>query len=275
MSRRALAPFLAAGIAVLPGRAEAPIESVRRAELAFARMADERGIRPAFLAWLAEDALVFTPRMIGGRDHYGKEPADGGHLAWYPEAMGIAASGELAWSLGPWGYAAGKGKEPLVHGHFLSVWRRRSGAWKVAADIGVPHGAPARSIGPFVPQAAAGKPLSASNALPELRRKEALLAAAWAEKGGAALVPDLAKDARLLRRGSQPLRGEGVAQVLEAEPPARWEPARVEAASSGDLGWTCGELLPPNGPGASFLRVWIREEGVWKVLFDVRVPHQP
>jgi hypothetical protein len=282
-------PFLAGvlvasvlGASVLVAQAPTtPMESVCRAELAFARTADEQGIRPAFLAWLAEDARVFTPRMTRGWLHYGKEPGDPGHLAWYPEAMGTAALGDLAWSLGPWTYSARKGGAAIVHGHFLSLWRRQPGGdWKVAADIGVPHAAPAAPIRPFMPGEATGVSKavpSAAEALPALRRKEAALAEAWAAKGGAALLPELAKGARLLRSGAQPIQDEAaLRQVLAAEPagPA-WVPAWVEASEGGDLAWTCGELLPPGGRGASFLRVWILEAGAWKVLFDVRVPHAP
>ena len=266
--------------------AEVPaLESVRQAELAFARQADAEGIRPAFLAWLAEEARVFTPRMTRGWLHYGKEPGDPGHLAWYPEAMGIAALGDLAWSLGPWTYAPRKGAPPLVHGHFLSIWRRRPGGpWRVVADIGAPHAAPAAPIEGFGPVAAtpAGRALPvAADPLPALRKQEAALAEAWTVQGGAALIPDLAKGARLLRRGSLPLQdAAAIRRALEAEAPGpAWAPAWVEASAGGDLAWSCGEMLPAQaggkGPGASFLRVWTLEEGRWKVLFDVRVPHPP
>lgn len=247
-----------------------PLEPVLRAELAFARMAEEKGIRPAFLAWLREDARVFTPRMTSAKARYGPEPGDGGHLAWYPEAMGLAASGELAWSFGPWTYAGKKGDPPRVHGHFLSVWRRGAdGRWKVGADIGVPHAAPTRPIEPFAPWD--GPPArkgfaKAPDPTPTLRQLEAELA------GGASLAPRLAAGARILRPGRISSGPEAV-QVLAAEGPGpRWEPAVVEAAASGDLAWSCGETAPGAG-AASFLRIWVLEAGAWKALFDVRLPH--
>ncbi len=263
-------------------RAQAPsLEPVLRAELAFARLADQKGIRPAFLAWLSEDAKVFIPRMKGGKDHYGTEPGDPGHLVWYPEAMGIAASGDLAWSLGPWTYAPKKGDPVLVHGHFLSLWRHQAnGTWRVVADIGVPHGAPKQSCEPFAvwdAPSAARKPVPmVPDASPLLRQKEADLSVAWAAKGGAALLPELARGARILRPGAFPMQGEAeIQKALEADRPGpRWEPARIQAAASGDLGWTCGEAGPDDqGRAASFLRVWTLQAGTWKVLFDVKLPH--
>lgn len=271
-------PWALAAGGYLPAQAPA-IEPVLRAELAFARLADEKGIRTAFLAWLTEDARVFTPRMTRARDHYGREPGDGGHLAWYPEAMGMGASGDLAWSFGPWTYAAKKGEPVLVHGHFLSLWRRQAdGGWKVEADIGVPHAAPERPVAPFAAgeaePAARNSPLKVPDAAAVLRQKEAHLAAAWAERGGLALLPDLAKEARVLRPGRLPARGAlGIQTVLEADRPApRGEPALIQPAASGDLAWTCGESGPDDLGAATFLRIWVLESGQWKVLFDVRLP---
>lgn len=257
------------------------LEPVFRAEQAFARQADQQGIRTAFLAWLTEDAKVFTPRMVSAKAQYGPEPGDPGHLTWYPEAMGMAASGDLAWSLGPWTYAVKKGGPVLVNGHFLSIWRKQAdGRWKVEADIGVPHAAPKQPIETFtpgeVPPASPTSALTIPEATAVLRQKEADLSTAWAGKGGSALLPELAKEARVLRPRSLPLRGEAeIAKALDADPPgARWELAKLQVAPSGDLGWVCGECNPDDkGATASFLRIWIREAGAWKVLFDVRLPH--
>ena len=256
------------------------LEPVLQAELSFARQASQAGIRAAFLAWLTEDARVFTPRMTSVQVAYGAAPGDPGHLAWFPEAMGLAASGDLAWSFGPWTYAAKQGAPALVHGHYLSLWQRQgSGGWKVVADIGVPHAAPGKPIEPFAalagsalgPAAGAADPLGGSRSL---RQAETALAMACAQRGGVGLISWLARDARILRPGAVPARGEPAIGALLAKDPAgsRWEPAWLQVAPSGDLAWTCGEALAQGG-AASFLRIWIQEAGAWKVLFDVRLPH--
>ncbi|MBI1753272.1 MAG: nuclear transport factor 2 family protein [Acidobacteria bacterium] len=274
--------------ASMPALAEgAALEPVLRAELAFARQAEAQGIRAAFLAWLRPEARVFTPKMVGAEAQYGPEPGDPGHLAWYPEAMGMAASGDLAWSLGPWTYAANKGGPVLVNGHFLSVWRKQAdGQWKVAADIGVPHGAPKEpaplfavpAVPSLVPVANPALAAKGPDPLAHLARLEADLSAAWAARGGVALEPLLAKEGRVLRPRAFPLRAAAeIRQALEADRPgSAWKPALVQASASGDMGWTCGESGPDGqGRSASFLRIWILEAGAWKVLFDVRLPHPP
>lgn len=270
--------FVCAG----PACAQAPaLEPVLRAELAFARLADEKGIRTAFQTWLTEDASVFSPRMTTRKEQYGPEPGDPGHLVWYPEAMGLAAAGDLAWSFGPWTYAVKKGGPVLVHGRFLSVWRKQAGGgWKAVADIGVPHPAPERPVEPFAIWDAAPAvktaPSKGPDARPILQRKEADLASAWVVKGGLALLPELATAARVLRPGRLPLEARAdIRKALEADRPGpRWEPARLQVAASGDLAWTCGESSPDDrGATASFLRIWALEGRAWKVLFDVRLPH--
>jgi hypothetical protein len=274
MKAAAPALLLCAG---LPLAAQPAIDLVLQSELAFARLAEQKGIRAAFLAWLEADARVFTPRTTAAKDRYGPGPGDPGHLAWYPEAMGLAQSGDLAWSFGPWTYAPKQGEPVLVHGHFLSIWRRGSAGWKVMADIGLPHAAPVRPAEPFAPWdslatrgKAPGKPLEAEALL---RQKEAALSAAWALQGGRALLGELARGAQILRPRAFPARTQEEIQVLLAGdlPGATWELDRLQVAASGDLAWTCGESGPPEA--ASFLRVWVREGGAWKVRFDVRLRH--
>ena len=268
-------------LAALPLTAQNPApDGVLQAELAFARLADEKGIRTAFLAWLTDDASVFTPRMNTARAQYGPEPGDPGHLAWYPEAMGISGSGELAWSFGPWAYAVKKGEKTLVNGHFLSLWRRQAdNRWKVEADIGIPHAAPGRTFDPFatweVPSTNGNPPGKGVDVAPLIRQKETELAAAWIERGGLALLPCLAKGARILRPGSLPAQASvEIQNLLERDHSGSgWAPNRVQVAKSGDLAWTCGESGPDDhGSKASFLRIWTLEDGSWRVLFDVRLP---
>jgi hypothetical protein len=208
-----LAWALRAGASLLAqAQAQAPaLEPVLRAELAFARLADQQGIRTAFRTWLTEEARVFTPRMTSAKEHYSPDPGDPGQLAWYPEAMGISLSGDLAWSFGPWTYAPKKGEATLVQGHFLSIWRQQSmGRWKVEADIGIPHTQPERAIEPFaVGNASAvawNHSLKVLDATPLLRQKEAELSAAWLKQGGLAVLPELAVEARVLRPRMLPAR---------------------------------------------------------------------
>ncbi len=266
---------------VLWGQAPAS-EAVRQAELAFAKQGSEQGIRKAFLAWLTPDAKVFTPQARTALSVYGPEPGDQGWLQWYPEANGVAASGDLAWSMGPWAYAVKRGDAPIVHGHFLSMWQKQpDGVWRVLADIGVPHTAPEAPLPAMAPVKAlptAPPVVSPDRARDSLRQAEARLAAAWFTSGGVALKPFLSREAQVYRPRHLPLSaGEELEKLLASElPSAIGQPEVVQVAASGDLGWTCGETSEKaQGRRASFLRVWVREAGAWVVRFEVRLPHPP
>lgn len=257
-------------------------EAVRQAELAFAKQGSEQGIRRAFLAWLKPGAKVFTPQAKTALAVYGPEPGDSGWLQWYPEANGMASSGDLAWSMGPWTYAVKRGDAPIVHGHFLSMWQKQpGGAWRVVADIGVPHAVPEAPIPvmasvtamPIAPPA-----VPPDRALDSLRQAEARLTAAWSQSGGVALKPFLGREAQVYRPRHLPLRAEEELEklLLLELPCAHAQPDVVQVAGSGDLGWTCGETpADAQGRRASFLRVWVREGETWLVRFDVRLPHPP
>lgn len=267
--------------AVLWGQKPAS-ESVRQAELAFAKQGAEQGIRKAFLVWLKPDAKVFTPQAKTAQAVYGPEPGDPGYLQWHPEANGVATSGDLAWSTGPWAYSVKPGEAPIAHGHFLSMWQKQpDGAWRVLADIGVPHAAPDPPIPLMAPVAAMPRTVpaaSSGDALDALRQAETRLAAAWFKSGGMALKPFLGREAQVYRPRHLPMRaGEELEKVLVSElPGATWQPEVVQIAASGDLGWTCGETATDTqGRMASFLRIWVREAGTWVVRFDVRLPHPP
>ena len=77
--------------------------SLIEAERAFSKTSEEKGIREAFLTWLAPDAIVFRPAPVEGRPVYEKmDPADPAVLTWEPEFAEIASSGELGYTTGPY-----------------------------------------------------------------------------------------------------------------------------------------------------------------------------
>ncbi len=118
-----------------------PIETLIEAERAFSAASAERGVRPAFLENLAEDAVIFRPGPINGMQSWRERKDVPGMLKWAPEAVEVSGSGDLGFSSGPWVVRAGPGEEPSGYGHFITVWRRDpQGRWKVALDCGISHG---------------------------------------------------------------------------------------------------------------------------------------
>src|SRR5947209_20325445 len=79
-----------------PDAEEIALGSLVDAELAFARMALEQGIRTAFLANFASDGVVFEPAPVRIQAAWSKRPAPADpkalRLEWQPAQAGVAQS---------------------------------------------------------------------------------------------------------------------------------------------------------------------------------------
>jgi len=142
-TRALLAIALAAGPAA--SVAATPLDSLVSAERAFAALSVERGMKEAFLTYLADGAVLFRPGPVDGRQVWRARPKSAATLAWAPDYAEVAGNADLGVTSGPWEYRPAPDRNlPPSHGHFISVWKRlKDGAWRVAADIGIEHARPA------------------------------------------------------------------------------------------------------------------------------------
>src|SRR6185503_2149906 len=86
---------------------QTPLEEMVRTEQAFSKMAEEKTTREAFLAFIADDGLLFRPGAVNGKkwllEHPGPPPSDKKPLlAWQPNFAGMSASGDMGFTTGPW-----------------------------------------------------------------------------------------------------------------------------------------------------------------------------
>src|SRR5690349_10240975 len=89
-----------------PDADEIALGSLIDAELAFARMGVERGIREAFLANFADDGIVFEPAPIRLRETWSARPPPGDPLEQKlerkPAQAGVARSHDFGYTTGPY-----------------------------------------------------------------------------------------------------------------------------------------------------------------------------
>lgn len=156
--RFALVLALAAGVPVPSGD---PADVLKEADRAFFRATREKGLE-GWLAWFASDAVVFPPSgalAVGSeavRRHFEAQsgfPARG--FIWEPERAGISASGDLGWTIGRAGNDATG--TAVWQSHYLTVWRKTSGAWQVVSDCGYDERFAARLPGLGGPPATFGR----------------------------------------------------------------------------------------------------------------------
>jgi ketosteroid isomerase-like protein len=120
-----------------PVRGPADPAELLRADSAFARTSVASGVKAAFLAYAADDAIAFGggAQINQGREAIGAGfdnfPA-GAVLEWNPVAADIAESGDLGCTVGE---AAITSRH--YYSKYLTVWKRQpDGGWKFVADGG-------------------------------------------------------------------------------------------------------------------------------------------
>ena len=303
MKVAAMALLVAAGLSARDGQADrgTALESLIAAERAFSRTSEEKGIREAFLTWLAPDAVVFRPGPVEGRPVYEKmDPANPAVLTWEPEFAEIAASGELGYTTGPYEIRPSRDAEPTGFGHYISIWKKQpEGAWRVLLDIGVQHGrptAPAGTRAVVSPAISAPSEPIPPEALRDVEYAFGIYAGAFDKEVGKkglpkALTAFATEDVRVYRPGQFPAVGLTAAKSRvpadegKADPKGRRTDSlktsyKVGISWTGDLAYTYG-IAGARKPGTSeesttFLRIWRRDaSGLYKICLDIRLPIPP
>ena len=272
-------PIALAGCGGGAGDGEAALEMMLSEELAFGERSVTEGTRAAFLAYLADDSVVFQPDPADGKTVQ-KESQDNGVLTWEPAYAEISADGTLGYTTGPWTYEGGEGAEQVrIHGHYVSVWRiQPDGAWKVILDIGNTYPDPFQAGGP-VEKRAVGEPVQ--DADPAAGRNKLMTldrTLSNAPDRIDSLLSATDPDVRLYRNGERPARGREaclnllgltLTGVTEPAGTSRWDPLDAGVAGSGDLGYSYG-YAGVSEDSTSYLRIWRRRPGGdWKIILDV------
>lgn len=276
-------------------RADSALTNMVATERAFSALSVERGMREAFLHFLADDGVVFQPLAVNGKEAWRARAASPATLIWEPSHGEMASAGDLGWSSGPWEYrppSDSTGAPPpanrIAHGHFISVWARQPDEqWRVVLDMGISHPPPERGLGniEFKPKPAhtwmAGQnnPKSRAN-LAEIDRRYARDAK---KLGAAALDVWATTDVRLNREGEYPTEGRDSAKtaLLTAAAIVRLLPHGSRVSMSDDLGYTYGILERASSRGAApdsstYLHIWRREaDRNWRIAVIVENPLPP
>ncbi|MEP6491365.1 MAG: hypothetical protein ABJF01_01720 [bacterium] len=121
----------------VPKKSAEAVATVRSADSLFSDLADRMGVAYAFSNTVAPGGSVFGgPRLIVGSDainEYFGGLAAGTSLTWRPIYASVAASGDLAFTVGVT-ISTGRGQSGAAvqrFGKYLAVWQRqRNGMWK-------------------------------------------------------------------------------------------------------------------------------------------------
>ncbi|SES04951.1 YybH family protein [Sphingobium sp. YR768] len=114
-----------------PLRFQPDPSSVIAAEIAFNRLAQQKGQWTAFRETAADDAVMFVPQKVLAQDWLRKQADPPASVTWSPSIVYVSCDGNLAASTGNW-----KRPDGSV-GYFTTLWRRdKKGRWHWILDHG-------------------------------------------------------------------------------------------------------------------------------------------
>ena len=114
-----------------PMRLSANPSAVVAAEIAFSRLAQEKGQWTAFRKTAAKDAVMFVPGMVNALTWLKGRKDPPAAVKWQPEKVLMSCDGSTGVSTGPWQRPDG------THGYFTTIWQRdKKGDWKWVLDHG-------------------------------------------------------------------------------------------------------------------------------------------
>jgi ketosteroid isomerase-like protein len=266
---------------VLRATEPTPQEAARamvEAERTFYQTGQEKGTRAAFLAFLAEDGVVFRPGPVNGREAWGKRPENGLDLIWEPTFAAIARSADFGYTTGPAKWRAKKTDEkPLGYGHFVSIWKKqKDGSWKVALDCGIENPEPAGRPEAVRIAVVEGpkfqtNPLVAPKNLKDAQKK---FADAAKTDSKSAMLAIASKDLRVYRNDHFPAAGKEAASELLSSQTGKmsYEPMGGDISGSFDLAYAYGKYSLTRNEGdekGHYFQIWQTDSaGAWKLALD-------
>jgi ketosteroid isomerase-like protein len=256
---------------------EKAVRSLIAAEMAYAKLAGEKGFREASISVFADDAVIFAPTAVNGKKFWREAKSDP-VISWRPVFTSISRSGELGYTTGPWESRKSRdAKTPDAFGHFVTFWQKnKDGVWKVALDVGLDHPQPQAAeteIRTNVPNAAVPHSESANASLEKAQRN---FAESLKDDEAGAITDNASDDIRIYRRAQLPALGKKAAEKMLAEVDAKTTraPSGTGISSPVDLAYEYGEYTSEHdkiNEHGIYLCVWrLESDGAWKICLDLQ-----
>lgn len=272
-------------------QAQTPLQDMVKTEQAFSKMAEEKTAREAFMAFIADDGLLFRPGAVNGKKWMIEHPVPPSDknplLAWQPNFAGMSASGDMGFTTGPWESKPDRSNpHPSAYGHFVTVWKKQAdGSWKWVVDLGISHpkSGGLQTLWHPTDKTTYTKPanVDVASATKDLLERDRIMSEASLNEGlSKAFIANASPEVRLYRAGQLPYQGRDGSVLVLARIQAQFKsiPIGGDVALAGDLGYTHGayELADANQKvieRGSYVRIWKKQDGRWQIVLDVTNVH--
>lgn len=278
-------------VVAMSAQGQSALIEMVKTEQAFSKMSEEQNARDAFMAFIADDGLLFRPGAVNGKQWMQEHPVPASDknplLAWQPAFAGMSASGDLGFTTGPWEFKADRSDQnPSGYGDFVTVWKKQAdGTWKFVVDLGISHpqsGGPQTSWEPPESNSkTTSKTVDHAVALEALLERDRNFAGAQRKQELANVFRVYAaRDVRLYRPNNLPFVGIQASTDALATPKGRikWQPIGGDVSRAGDLGYTHGTYEVRDDTKnviekGSYVRIWKKRNGMWRIVMDVANSH--
>lgn len=264
------------------GQVRPELAGIVQAERDFAQQSVDENIRAAFITNFDDETIAFQKgEPLLGRKDWLEGPANDAYLFWWPVWADIASSGDFGYTTGPVEFGGTQAeRKPTGGAYYASVWKKKNGVWKVVADLGSAQYDPAENKKDFAsPQLLLTKHKGSYDTAAErfsLLNLDKSYITALNEAGVSFTRQHLSHEARLHRPGRKPLTTEAEISAFSENRKFTHEQVGGGIASSCDMGFTYGRVkVTVSRDGKEtilplcYMRVWKKEEGIWKLVLDV------
>ena len=257
------------------------VRAMVEAEKKFYQTGQEQGTRAAFLAFLADDAVVFKPGPANGKKAWTERTETGLDLIWQPIFASMARSADFGFTIGPAEWKAKKQDEkPLGYGQFVSVWKKQAdGSWKVALDVGTENPHPTNPPEPLrilFTDDGLNAPVDLAPARQGLREAQQKFAEAAKLDSTTALLSVATDDIRAYREGVFPSFGKDATGLMLSVKRGKMSLEQMggDMSRSGDIAYSYGKYsitrIETSEQGY-YVQIWqTNAKGAWKVVIDLQ-----
>lgn len=251
------------------------------AEREFAHASETTSTKEAFLSYLSDQGVIFRRGMVNGKQFWQSAPLADDKLTWEPQYADVSAEGDLGFTTGPFKqYQSRTDANPIAEGHYLSIWKKQQGTWKVVLDGGVGHPPADLSTWERKPDNTSKPQTKSLETIKlDIGKLESSFRNSFQEKQNAAIPNYASTDIRLYRPRQPPYRKNDLPQLI-AETDKKFDykaPVKIEVAQGGDMAYTIGEVAIEITSGTNtrqlngnYVRIWKNENALgWRLIVDM------
>ena len=123
---------------------DAELEALVASERAFAAASKAKGMRTAFVAYLATDSVIFRPRAVPGKQWWEQQADLPGRLTCTRLRRDLAGGDDVGYTQDRRSSAKARPRQDRGDGYFFSIWKRQADALGKGFGHGHPTPAPSQ-----------------------------------------------------------------------------------------------------------------------------------